>query len=385
MTTRPVFRSDACATPILSAAATALIAAFMLGACSDKGGGAQAEAKKTAPAVPVLTGQVIEKSMPLRLHAIGNVETVASVAIKSRVDGQIIATPVRDGQDLVKGDALFQIDQKPFQSQLEQAQANLARDQAQLDYLRGQEQRYQDLLNQNFVSKEGYAQVAANFRGAQASVSADEAAVQHARINLGYTTIRSPINGRAGKVMLSEGNMVKANDTVAMVVINQLEPIYVSVAVPEQYLNEIRSRQKKTPLRVQVELEKGKAIDGKLAFVDNAVDAATGTIKLRGIFANNDRQLWPGQFVESWVTLRDEDKALVVPTQALQTGPNGLYVYVVKEDSSVELRVVQVARTEGAETVVAGGLKPGETVVVDGASRILPGSKVSAKTPEKAS
>ncbi|MBI3529072.1 MAG: efflux RND transporter periplasmic adaptor subunit [Betaproteobacteria bacterium] len=385
MTTRPVFRPASNATRILSVAFPALLAASMLGACSDKGGGAQAEAKKTVPTVPVLTGQVVEKSMPLRLHAIGNVETVASVAVKSRVDGQIIATPVRDGQDLVKGDPLFQIDPKPYQSQLEQAQANLAHDQAQLDYLRGQEQRYQDLLKQNFVSKEGYAQVAANFRGAEASVTADEAAVQHARINLGYTTIRSPINGRAGKVMLSEGNMVKANDTVAMVVINQIEPIYVSVAVPEQYLNEIRARQKKAPLRVEVELEKGKAIGGKLAFLDNSVDVATGTIKLRGIFSNDDKQLWPGQFVESWVTLRDDEKALVVPTQALQTGPSGQYVYVVKEDSSVELRPVQVARTEGAETVIAGGLKPGETVVVDGASRILPGSKVSAKTPEKSS
>jgi len=367
-----------------SAVVCALLASAMLNACSDKNG-AQAEAKKSVPTVPVLTGQVIEKSMPLRLHAIGNVETVASVAVKSRVDGQIVATHVRDGQDLVKGDALFQIDQKPYQSQLEQARANLARDQAQLEYLRGQEQRYLDLLKQNFVSKEGYAQVAANFHAAEASVAADEAAVQHARIDLGYTTIRSPIDGRAGKVMLSEGNMVKANDTVALVVINQLEPIYVGVAVPEQYLNEIRARQKTAPLRVEVELEKGKTINGKLGFIDNAVDVATGTIKLRGIFPNADKQLWPGQFVESWVTLRDEEKALVVPTQALQTGPNGQYVYVVKADSSVELRVVQVARTEGAESVVAGGLKPGETVVVDGASRILPGSKISAKTPEKSS
>jgi multidrug efflux system membrane fusion protein len=385
VTTRPILRPASNAARILAVTVPALLATCMLGACSDKSGGAQAEAKKAVPTVPVLIGKVVEKSMPLRLHAIGNVETVASVAVKSRVDAQIIVTHVRDGQDLVKGDPLFQLDPKPYQSQLEQAQANLARDQAQLDYLRGQEKRYQDLLKQNFVSQEGYAQVAANFRAAQASVSADEAAVQHARIDLGYTTIRSPINGRAGKVMLSEGNMVKANDTVAMVVINQLAPIYVSVAVPEQYLNEIRARQKKAPLRVDVELEKGKAISGKLAFVDNSVDVATGTIKLRGIFSNDDKQLWPGQFVESWVTLRDEEKALVVPTQALQTGPNGQYVYVVKEDSSVEFRPVQVARTEGAETVVAGGLKPGETVVVDGASRVTPGSKVNAKSPEKTS
>jgi len=371
---------------ILASSATlpAVLALCLLAGCSDKSG-AQAEAKKSAPTMPVLVGLVSEKSMPLRLHAIGNVETVASVAVKSRVDGQIIATHVRDGQDLVKGDALFQLDPKPYQSQLEQAQANLARDQAQLEYLRGQELRYQDLLKQNFVSKEGYAQVAANFHGAQASVVADEAAVQHARIDLGYTTIRSPIDGRAGKVMLSVGNMVKANDTLPLVVINQLTPIYVSVAVPEQYLNEIREHHKKAALRVQVEVEKGQSIDGKLAFIDSTVDISTGTIKLRGIFANEDKRLWPGQFVESWVTLRDEDKALVVPTQALQTGPNGQYVYVVKQDSTVELRLVKVARTEGVDSVVAEGLQQGETVVVDGASRIVPGSKVSAKTPEKTS
>ena len=381
MSIYPVIRCAIDSGRVPALVACMLAAACTLGACSDKSS-AQAEAKKSAPTVPVLTGQVVEKSMPMRLHAIGNVETVASVSVKARVDGQIVTTHVRDGQDLRKGDSLFQLDPKPYQSQLEQAQANLTHDQAQLDYLRGQEKRYQDLLKQNFVSQEGYAQVAANFRGAEASVSADEAAVQHARINLGYTMIRSPIDGRAGKVMLSEGNMVKANDTVAMVVINQLAPIYVSVSVPEQYLNEIRARQHKASLRVEVQLEKGKTIAGKLGFIDNAVDVATGTIKLRGIFSNDDRQLWPGQFVESWVTLRDDEKALVVPTQALQVGPKGQYVYVVKEDSSAELRPVQVARTEGVETVIAGGLKAGETVVVDGASRILPGAKVSAKSPD---
>ncbi|HEX4986229.1 MAG TPA: efflux RND transporter periplasmic adaptor subunit [Burkholderiales bacterium] len=366
----------------LAATVAALAAACTLMGCSDKNGAKVEAAKKAPPAVPVLTGQVVEKSVPLRLHAIGNVETIASVAVKARVDGQIIAAPVRDGQDVAKGDLLFQLDPKPYQSQLEQAQANLAHDQAQADYLRGQETRYKDLLAQNFVSKEGYALVAANLRSAEASVEADQAAIQHAKIDLGYTTIRSPIDGRAGKVMLTEGNLVKANDTIAMVVINQIKPIYVSVAVPEQYLNEIRERQRRSPLHMQVELQKGRPIAGKLAFIDNAVDVATGTIKLRGTFDNDDRQLWPGQFVESWVTLRDEEKALVVPTQAVQTGPKGQYVYVVKEDASAELRTVQVARTEGADTIIGDGLKPGETVVTDGASRILPGAKVSVKPPE---
>ena len=362
-----------------------LIAALALGACSDRNG-AQAEAKKSPPTVPVLVAQVVEKSMPLRLHAIGNVETIASVAVKARVDGQIMRVHVRDGQDVAAGDLLFQLDPTPYQSLLEQAQANLAHDQSQLDYLKGQEQRYQDLLNQNFVSKEGYAQVAANFRGAEASVKADEAAVRHARVNLGYTTIRAPIQGRVGKVMLSEGNLIKGNDTETMLVINQLSPIYVAVAVPQQHLNEIRTRQKEAPLRIEAALDKGgKPMVGKLAFIDNSVDVSTGTIKLRGIFENREKDLWPGQFVDAWVSLRTEDKSLVVPTQALQTGPKGQYVYVVKADSSAELRTVEVARTEGEETVLAGGVAVGETVVVDGASRILPGTRVSVKTPETAS
>ena len=368
-----------------TAIAAALFAACALGACSEKNG-AQAQASKAPPSVPVLVAQVVEKSMPLRLHAIGNVETIASVAVKARVDGQITHVHVRDGQDVAAGDLLFQLDPKPYQSQLEQAQANLDHDQAQLDYLKGQEERYQDLLKQNFVSKEGYAQVAANFRGAEASVKADRAAVQHARVNLGYTTIRAPIQGRVGKVMLSEGNLVKGNDTVQMLVINQLSPIYVSIAVPQQYLNEIRTLNKSAPLRVEAALDKGaKTLSGKLAFIDNSVDVSTGTIKLRGIFENVEKELWPGQFVDAWVSLGNDARALVVPTQALQTGPKGQYVYVVKADSSAELRSVEVARTEGEETVLTSGVAAGETVVVDGASRILPGTRVSTKAPEKAS
>lgn len=369
----------------LNILAGALIAACVLAGCSDKNG-AQAEAKKSPPGVPVLVGKVEEKAMPVRVHAIGNVETIASVAIKARVDGQIMRVHVRDGQDVSAGALLFQLDPKPYQSQLEQAQANLAHEQAQLEYLRGQEQRYQDLLQQNFVSKEGYAQVAANFRGTQASVQANEAAVESARVNLGYTTIRAPINGRIGKVMLSEGNLVKANDTTPMLVINQLAPIYVSVAVPEQYLNDIQARQKAGPLYIEAALDKGEpALSGRLAFVDNAVDPATGTVRLRGMFDNRDKRLWPGQYVDAWVLLGDEQKAIVVPTPALQTGPKGQYVYVVGADGSAEMREVSVTRSEGRNSVIGAGLKPGETVVIDGASRVLPGSRVSIGNPEKPS
>ncbi|MGQ0579040.1 MAG: efflux RND transporter periplasmic adaptor subunit [Betaproteobacteria bacterium] len=384
MITRPDSTFDFISARAFSCALAALFAACALAGCSDKNN-AQAEAKKTAPAIPVLVAQAVEKHMPLRLHAIGNVETVATVAVKARVDGQIFKVYVRDGQDVAKGALLFQLDPKPYESLLAQSQAQLAQNQAQLEYLRGQESRYQELLAQNFVSREGYAQVASNFHAAEASANAAAAAVESARVNLAYTTIRAPIGGRAGKVLLSEGNLVKANDTNALVVINQISPIYVSFAVPEQYLAEIRANKGDSPMRVEAEIEKGKLVPGALAFADNTVDATTGTIRLRGLFTNSDKQLWPGQYVDTWITLRDEERALVVPAQAIQTGPSGQYAYVVKKDSSTELRAIAVSRTDGEEAVIASGLEPGETVVTDGASRLLPGSRVSVKSAEKAS
>ena len=384
MTTRTTSKPDTFPARALWCAFPAALAVFAFAGCSDKNN-AQAEAKKTPPAIPVLVAQAVEKRMPLRLHAIGNVETVASVAVKARVDGQIFRAYVRDGQDVAKGDLLFQLDPKPYQSQLAQAEANLAQSQAQLEYLRGQEKRYQELLAQNFVSKEGYAQVASNYHSAEAGVNSASAAVESARVNLAYTTIRAPIGGRAGKVLLSEGNLVKGNDTAALVVINQISPIYVSFAVPEQHLPDIRAHKAKAPMAVEAEIEKGKMVPGKLAFADNTVDATTGTIRLRGLFANEDKQLWPGQYVDTWITLRDEQNALVVPAQAVQTGPNGPYAYVVKEDSSTEMRPIAVRRTDGEEAVIESGLKAGETVVTDGASRLLPGSRVSIKSAEKTS
>jgi multidrug efflux system membrane fusion protein len=384
MTTRPTSKLDALSGRTLWCALPALLAVCALAGCSDKNN-AQAEAKKTPPSIPVLVAQAVEKPMALRLHAIGSVETVATVAVKARVDGQIFRAYVRDGQDVRKGDLLFQLDPKPYESQLAQVQANLAQSKAQLEYLSGQEKRYQELLAQNFVSREGYAQVASNFHATEASVNAAAAAVEAARVNLAYTTIRSPISGRAGKVLLSEGNLVKGNDTEALVVINQISPIYVSFAVPEQHLGEIRANNAAAPMRIEAEIEKDKMVPGKLAFADNTVDATTGTIRLRGLFVNEDKQLWPGQYVDTWITLRDEDNALVVPAQAVLNGPNGQYAYVVKEDSTTEMRPIAVSRTDGEEAVIASGLKAGETVVTDGASRLLPGSRVTVKTPEKAS
>ena len=367
-----------------AAFAAAFAAACLLAGCGDKVT-APLDAKKSAPAVPVLTATVAQKRMPLRLHAIGNVETLASVAVKSRVDGLITRVHVRDGQEVGRGELLFQLDPKPFETQIARAQADLARDEAQLDHALVQERRYKELLAQGFVSSESYAQVAANLRMLESTVKAGESEVNRTRINLGYATLRAAISGRIGKVLLSEGNLVKANDTNALLIINQLAPIYVSFALPEQHLDEIRANKTRQAMRVEARLDDGRLLHGDLAFADNFVDTTTGTIRLRGFFANSDKSLWPGQFVDTWITLREDAQALVIPAQAVQTGPKGQYVYVVNAQSSSEMRAIVISRTDGEEAVIASGLEAGETVVIDGASRLLPGSRVSVKSADKPS
>lgn len=366
-------------------ALTVLAVSFSFAGCSEKNS-AQAEARKAAPApIPVLATQVVEKRMPVRLYSIGTVEPISTVALKARVDGLITKVHVRDGQEVAQGELLFQLDPKPFEAQMVRAQADLARDQAQLDHALVQERRYKELLAQGFVSTEAYAQVAANLRALESTVKAGESEVNRTRINLGYATLRAPISGRIGKVLLGEGNLVKANDTNALLIINQLAPIYVSFALPEQHLDEIRANKTRQAMRVEARLDDARLLQGDLAFADNSVDATTGTIRLRAFFANADKSLWPGQFVDTWMTLREDAQALVIPAQAVQTGPKGQYAYVVNADSSSEMRAIVISRTDGEEAVIASGLKAGETVVIDGASRLLPGSKVSVKSADKPS
>lgn len=362
--------------------AAALTLAAISAACTDQDSHATG-AKDAPPPVPVVASAAVKKTMPLEVSAIGNVETIATVAVKSRVDGQIVGVYFKDGQDLTRGQILFRIDPRPFEAALKQAQATLARDRAQLDYARSQERRYQDLVEKHFVSKEAYAQVRTNLEAAAATVQADEAAVENAKLQLAYTEIRSPIAGRAGKILVQQGNLVKANDTNPLVIINQMSPIYVSFAVPEQYLPEIRQREAQAPLTVRAAPPEASPSPetGTLAFIDNAVDPATGTIKLKASFDNRDRALWPGQFVNVVLTLGEQPDAVIVPSQALQTGPRGQYVFVIKPDSTVELREVVVDRTRGGETVIGRGLAPGERVVTDGQSRLVPGAKVIVKAP----
>jgi membrane fusion protein, multidrug efflux system len=331
------------------------------------------------PAVPVSVAVALERNMPVILRAIGNVDAYSTVAIKARVDGQIVEVNFREGQAVRKDDVLFRLDARPFDAALRQAEANLARDRASRDQARSQERRYLDLLEKHFVSKEAYAQIRTAAETAEASLKASEASVETARLNLQYCTIRSPIDGYVGRIMLQLGNLVKANDTNSLVVINQVRPIYATFAVPEQRLGEIRRYMADGPLQVTVDSANARhavLATGRLVFVDNAVDVSTGTIKLRAEFENRDLALWPGQFVNVDLKLYDQTNAIVVPSVAVQTGPQGEFVFVLNADGIAEVRKIEVARTEGDLAVIAEGLAKGERVVTHGQLRLAPGVKV---------
>jgi multidrug efflux system membrane fusion protein len=331
------------------------------------------------PPVPVSVAAATQRAVPVMLRAIGNVDPYSSVAVKARVDGQIVEVNFHQGQAVREGEVLFRLDARPFQATLRQAEANLARDTASRDQARSQERRYFDLLEKNFVSKEAYAQFRTNAETAEAQLKASQAALESARLNLAYCTIRSPIDGYVGRIMLQLGNLVKANDTNALVVINQVKPIYATFAVPEQRLSEIRRHMADGPLEVTVssaDARHAPLATGRLVFVDNAVDVSTGTIKLRAEFDNRDLALWPGQFVNVGLKLYDQPNAIVVPSIAVQTGPQGEFVFVLRSDATAEVRKVTVARTEDDLTVIAEGLAEGERVVTRGQLRLAPGVKV---------
>jgi multidrug efflux system membrane fusion protein len=330
-------------------------------------------------AVPVSVATVMQKDVPVRVVAIGNVEPSTSVALKARVDGQIVAVKFKEGQEVRKGEILFQIDARPFAAALKQAEANALKDAAARDQARSQERRYLELLEKSFVSKEAYAQIATNAQTAEATAKASEAARESARLNFEYCTIAAPIDGFVGKVLLQVGNMVKANDVNSLVVINQVRPVYVSFAVPEQSLADIRRYMAATPLKVTVSSSDTRHMPlatGTLVFIDNAVDSTTGTIKLRAGFENRDLALWPGQFVSASLQLYEQKDAIVVPATAVQTGPQGEFVFVFKPDATAEARTVTVSRSEGDLVVVAAGLRAGEKVVTRGQLRITPGAKL---------
>jgi membrane fusion protein, multidrug efflux system len=348
----------------------------------------QAGKSKGPPAVPVTIAVVLQQTVPVRLHAIGNVEAYASVAVKARVDGQIQEVSFREGQPVKKGDVLFRIDPRPFEAALRQAEANALRDRAARDHVFAQEKRYQELLDKNFISKDAYAQIRTNAATAEATAKASQAALENARLNLEYCTIRSPLDGYVGRVLLQAGNLVRAADPNPLVVINQVRPIYVNFGIPEQHLPEVRKYMAAGPLAAEVQpLDAQQAApQGRLIFVDNAVDPSTGTIRLRAQFENADAALWPGQFVNVSLRLYEQADALIVPATAVQTGPEGQYVYVIGEEMVAEVRPVTVTRTDGERAIIAKGLAKGERVVTRGQLRLGPKTRVQiGKTPAEAS
>jgi multidrug efflux system membrane fusion protein len=368
----------------LPPAASLVLAALLavsVNACSPdapkkaggKGGG------KAAEKIPVVAAKVVRKAVPLRLEAIGNVEPYTTVSVKSRVEGQLETVAFREGEAVAAGQLLFEIDPRPYRAQLRQAQANLARDRAQWDNAKATLRRYEDLRDKNFVSGEVLLTARTAVEVGAANIEADEAAVESVRLQLDYATIRSPLSGRTGRLMVHQGNQVKADSV--LVVINQMEPIRVSFALPERQLYALRDAARAGEVKVRAQLDGAAGPEplGKLSFIDNAVDATTGTIKLKATFDNKDERLWAGQFVRVSVDLKEQAGAKVVPAKAAQVGPKGSYVFVIKPDLSVDKRDIVVERVQGEEAVIAQGLEEGEQVVADGQSRLVAGALVEVK------
>lgn len=355
-----------------------LVAGGVLGWTSCSGTKA---ATPAAPAVPVLAAAVEQRNVPVQVRAIGSVEPYSTVEVKTQITGELTGVFFKEGDEVKKGQLIFTLDKRPFEAALKQAEANLARDQAQAQNARVQAKRYASLWNSGVVAKEQYDQMQYSADALDAAVAADQAALDNARVQVIYCSIYSPINGRTGNLMIHQGNMIKANDTPFLVNINQVEPIYVTFTVPQQFLAEIKQYARTGKIKVEASIPsdgRGPVL-GKLSFIDNTVDQTTGTIKLKGEFANTDRRLWPGQFIDVVLTLRNQPDAVVVPSQAVQNGQQGQFVFVIKPDMTVESRAVIVSRSTDGQAVVEKGLAPGERVVMDGQLRLVPGSRVEIR------
>jgi len=331
--------------------------------------------------VPVTIAKVEQKSVPIEVQGIGTVIAATTVAVRSQITGEMKSVHFKEGDDVEQGQLLVTLDKRPLEAVLQQTEATLARDIAQANNAKAQAARYHDLQQRGIATREQVDTITSQSAALDATVAADRANVETARLQLDYATISSPIAGRTGLLQIHPGNLVRANDTTPIVTINRITPVYVSFAVPEAQLPELKRYMAQGSLTVRAlpAADEGPPSIGRMNFIDNAVDVTTGTIKVKGTFPNQDRRLWPGQFVNVTMTLTNDPRAIVVPSPAIQTGQQGTYVFVVKPDQTVELRIVNVARSKGNEIVIKDGLKPGETVVTDGQLRLVPGSHISVK------
>jgi multidrug efflux system membrane fusion protein len=378
--------------------------AWAAAGCSDRAGAQKVP--PPPPAVPVAVAEARERTVPLQVTAVGTVQASMTVSVKSQVAGEIQQVHFTEGRDVKRGELLFTIDPRPFEATLRQAEAalgqrraeiaqahaNLARDLAQQEWAQTQEKRYQELLKKELIAREQYEQIRTNMSAMDATVRADraaeenaiaagaaaQAAVDKARLQLSYTRNHAPIDGRTGNLLVQRGNVIKANEDNPLVVIAQVHPIYVSFGVPERHLGDIKRYQARGGLKVDARVPSQGEASGALTFVNNTVDANTGTIQLKATFNNGENLLWPGQYVEATMTLSSET-AVVVPSQAIQPGQQGPYVFVVKPDLRVEARKVEPGRRLERETIVTTGLKAGERIVTDGQLRLIPGAKVEIK------
>jgi len=364
--------------PIALISLTALVGcADSNGAAQTSGGSGALERAKDTSAVPVVVSKAGRSSFPVELRAIGTGQAFKTVSVESQVAGIVKEVHYRQGQLIHQGDLLITLDKSPLLAALAQAEAALARDKAQAQLSQAELKRYSELDKQGIISKQQYEQSLASSAAMQATVQADEAAIQTAKIELSYCSVYAPINGVAGAQLVYPGATVKANDLPVLVVINQVSPIYVDFAVPQQYLGSIKSFMARSHLGVQATPPGDSVAEkGILTFVNNTVDPSTGTIHLLASFPNTDQRLWPGQFSNVLLRLNEEQNILVVPSQAVQTGQQGDYVFVTKPDMTVDVRQVKVGQSVNNQTQVLQGLADGESVVIDGQVRLVPGTKV---------
>jgi membrane fusion protein, multidrug efflux system len=383
-------------------AAVAALSALVLAGCSSPP--AQSAGAAAFPPVPVAIATAAEESVPIQIRTVGTVEPYSTVDVKAQVAGPLIAVKFTEGDNINQGDLLFEIDSRPFREAVRQAQAavqkdeaqlrvadaNVARSRAQLKNAQAEAARFEQLSKEGISTRQQEDQVRTTAEVAQHSLDGDEAsietiratlesdraALEQAKINLAYCEIHAPISGRAGNLLVHPGNLIKANGDTPMVVLNQLRPIFVSFGVPERYLSSVARQHAQHKLVVDVSPEKdSKHASGTLSVIDNTVDTNTGSIRLKAVFDNKDAYLWPGQFVNVVLTL-DTQTAVVIPSEAVQAGQQGSFVYAVKADKTVEPRPVTVGQNISGKVVVEKGLSAGDTIVTDGQSRLFPGAKI---------